>query len=120
MAASRFLVNLTRGPEDPDRLTVAMVMANAALALEKEVVVLLSTEGVRAAEVQVIESIAEPGFMPLKDLVETYLADGGQIWACTPCVKKRHLEERLIPGVRLVGAVAAIQWVSENGVSFSF
>ncbi len=120
MAASRFLVNLTRGPEDPDRVTVAMVMANAALALEKEVVVLLSTEGVRVAEMRVIESIAEPGFMPLKELVDTYLGDGGQIWACTPCVKKRHLESVLIEGVRLVGAVAAIQWVSENGVSFSF
>ncbi len=120
MAASRFLVNLTRGPEDPDRVTVAMVMANAALALEKEVVVLLSTEGVRAAETRVIETIAEPGFMSLKELVSTYLSDGGQIWACTPCVKKRGLEGLLVEGVRLVGAVAAVQWVSENGVSFSF
>ena len=120
MASSRFLVNLTRGPEDPDRVTVAMVMANAALALEKEVVVLLSTEGVRVAEPRVIESIAEPGFLSLAELVRTYLEDGGQIWACTPCVKKRHLEGALIEQVRLVGAVAAIQWVSENGVSFSF
>jgi predicted peroxiredoxin len=120
MAASRFLVNLTRGPEDPDRVTVALVMANAALALEKEVVVLLSTEGVRAADRRVVASIAEPGFMPLQELVDTYLADGGQIWACTPCVKKRQLEDALIDGVRLVGAVAAIQWVSEDGVSFSF
>lgn len=120
MAAERFLINLTRGPEDPDRVTVAFVMANAARALEKAVVVLLSTEGVRAAEPRAIQAIAEPGFAPLNELVEGFLADGGEIWACTPCVKKRNLEGALIDGVKLVGAVSALSWVAENGVSLSF
>lgn len=121
MAHERFLVNLTRSPEeDPDRVTVAFVMASSALALEKEVVVLLSTEGVRAGVAAAVDGVHEANFAPLRELVEGLVEGGGQIWACTPCVKKRGLEGALDPRVRLVGAVSAIEWVSEAGVSFSF
>jgi predicted peroxiredoxin len=120
MSAERFLVQLTHGPEDPDRVTVAMVMANAGLALGKHTVVLLSNEGVRAAEPRVIASIAEPGFERLDNLVRQYLDGGGEIWACAPCVQKRQLEGALIPEVKMVGAVAAIAFAAENAVSFAF
>lgn len=120
MAANRFLVMLTQGPEDPDRVTIAMVMANSGMALGKETVVLLASEGVRIGVAQNIDAIAEPGFASLRELTDQYLESGGQIWACTPCVAKRQLESSLIPEVRLVGAVAAIEFASENGLSFSF
>jgi predicted peroxiredoxin len=118
--AQRLLVNLTRGPEDPDRVTVAMVMANAALALEKDVVVLLASEGVRVADPRVLASIAEPGFLPLQELWQTFWDGGGEVWACTPCIQKRHLEDVLLPVVKRVGAVAALAWLMEDGVSLSF
>ena len=121
MARSRFLVNLTKSPaDDPDRVSVAYVMANAALTLEKEVVVLLSTDGVWAGVPDLYQEVHEDNFAPLKDLVEGLLESGGQVWACAPCVKKRHLEDRLHKKVQLVGAVTAIEWASENGISFSF
>ncbi len=121
LAHSRFLVNLTKSPlDDPDRVTVAFVMANSALTLDKEVVVLLSTDGVWAGVPELYGNVHEDNFSPLKDLVESLLEGGGQIWACTPCVKKRQLEEQLHNQIRLVGAVSAIEWVSEDGISFSF
>lgn len=117
----RFLVNLTRSPvDDPDRATVAFVMANSGLALDKEVVVLLSTEGVRCGVPDQYEPVHEDTFAPLKELVENFMDGGGEIWACTPCVKKRDLEGVINSRIKLVGAVTAIEWVSENGVSFSF
>lgn len=120
VSAERMLINLTRGPEDPDRVTVAFVMANAAVSLDKKTVVLLSTEGVRALEQRVVDTIAERGFAPLKDLVQNFLEAGGEIWACTPCVAKRGLEGRLLPAVKAVGAVTAIEFVAQDGVSLSF
>jgi predicted peroxiredoxin len=120
MAHSRVLINLTRGADDPDRATVAFVMANAAVTLDKTTVVLLSTEGVRIGVADAIEAIHETGFLPLKELVDTFLEAGGEIWACTPCVAKRGLEDRLHPRIRKVGAVAAIEFVCEDGVSVSF
>jgi predicted peroxiredoxin len=118
--ADRLLINLTRGPADPDRITVAFVMANAALALDKSVVVLLATEGVRVADDRVIGSVAEHGFPPLRDLWNNFVEGGGEVWACTPCVQKRNLEDVLPPTVRRVGAVAALGWLMEDGVSLSF
>lgn len=120
MPSQRVLINLTRGAEDPDRATVAFVMANAALGLEKEVVVLLSTEGVRVGDKRVINAVREPGFQPLADLVASFLDGGGQIWACTPCVAKRQLQEALHEAVKPVGAVAALEFLCDNGVSLSF
>jgi len=120
MARSRVLINLTRGPEDPDRATVAFVMANAAATLEKSTVVLLSTEGVRLGVPAAIDAIHEGGFLPLRELVNSLLEAGGEIWACTPCVAKRGLEESLHPAIKKVGAVAALEFVCEDGVSLSF
>ncbi len=118
--AERLLINLTRGPDEPDRATVALVMANAGLTLDKSVVVLLATEGVRVADPRVLDSVAEAGFLPLRELWDTFVASGGEVWACTPCVKKRHLEDVLPAAVKSVGAVAALSWVMEDGVSVSF
>lgn len=120
MAAERFLVNLTHGPEDPDRVTIAMVMANSGAALGKQTVVLLASEGVRVGVKETIDAIAEPGFATLRELTDQFFEAGGEIWACTPCVAKRKLNDRIMPEVKLVGAVAAIEFASDNGVSFSF
>ncbi len=120
MAHSRVLVNLTRGPDDPDRATVAFVMANAAVTLDKTAVVLLSTEGVRVGVPAAIDAIHEPGFLPLGELMATFLEAGGEVWACTPCVTKRGLDGSMHPAIKNVGAVAAIEFVAEDGVSLSF
>jgi predicted peroxiredoxin len=120
MAHSRVLLNLTRGPDDPDRATVAFVMANASATLDKTTVVLLSTEGVRVGVPAAIDAIQEPGFLPLRELVAAFLEAGGEIWACTPCVNKRGLGERMHPAIKNVGAVAAIEFVTDGGVSLSF
>ncbi|MBX5468092.1 MAG: DsrE family protein [Firmicutes bacterium] len=120
MSAERFLVLLTRGPEDPDRVTVAWVMANAGLALGKQTVVVLTNEGVRIGDPAVVARIAEPGFEPLERLVAQFLEGGGEVWACTPCVEKRGLSGHLRPEVKLVGAVSAVAFAAEGGLAFSF
>ncbi|MDE2802672.1 MAG: sulfur reduction protein DsrE, partial [Chloroflexota bacterium] len=48
--AGQFCVFLTRALDDPDRATVAFVIANASLGSEKDTVVFLSTEGVRLSQ----------------------------------------------------------------------
>ena len=45
----KFCVSLTCAKDNPDKATVAFVVANAAVASDKETVVFLSTEGVRLA-----------------------------------------------------------------------
>ena len=71
---NNFGINLTRSIDDPDRATVAMVVANAAVASGKNTMVFLTSEGVRLAVKGVADTIKEEGLQPMADLVKNYLA----------------------------------------------
>lgn len=84
---NRFCVTATQASDDPDRATVAWVIANAALASGKDTMVFLSSEGVRVGFVGGADAIHQEGFAALSDLIETFGSNGGRILVCTPCVK---------------------------------
>ncbi|TMC61484.1 MAG: sulfur reduction protein DsrE, partial [Chloroflexota bacterium] len=56
---NNFAVNLTHSIDDTDRATVAMIVANAAIASGKNTVVFLASEGVRLATKGVADGIHE-------------------------------------------------------------
>lgn len=111
--AGRFCVSLTNAKNDPDRATVAFVVANAAVASEKETLVFLSIEGVRLAVQGGADGVHEAGFSPLKDLMDGFVKGGGKLYVCSPCFKKRGLDEaRLIPGATIVGGAKLVEFLS--------
>lgn len=117
----KFCVNLTRSSDDPDRATVGFVIANAALGCDKDTLVFLSTEGVRLAETGFAEQIHEEGFAPLKELIDAFIEGGGHVYVCSPCYKKRGLDEaRLVPGMTIVGGAKLVEFLSDNSPSVSF
>jgi predicted peroxiredoxin len=117
----KFCVSLTRAKDDPDRATVAFVVANAAVASEQETVVFLSTEGVRLAVKGHADGIAEEGFAPLKDLMANFAAAGGKIYVCSPCFKRRKLDEtNLVPGAVVVGGAKLVEFMSTGCPSVSY
>ena len=69
---NNFGINLTRSIDDPDRATVAMVVANAAVASGKNTMVFLTSEGVRLAVKGIADTIKEEGLQPMADLVKNY------------------------------------------------
>jgi uncharacterized protein len=119
--ASKFCVSLTRSLDDPDRATVAFVIANAAVASGQEAVVFLSTEGVRLAVAGVADPIHEEGFQPLKDLMAGFVEAGGSILVCSPCFKKRNLDSsRLVPGAVIVGGARLVEFLSLGAPCVSY
>ena len=72
---------------------MAFVVANAAVASDKETMVFLSTEGVRLGEQGYADDIHEEGFAPLRELMANFVKAGGKIWVCSPCFKQRKLDE---------------------------
>ncbi len=118
---NNFGVNLTRSVDDPDRATVALVVANAAVASGKNTVIFLSSEGVRLAVKGVAETIHEEGFQPMADLVKNFLAAGGTIWVCSPCFKKRGLTENdLIEGATIAGGAKLVELLTNDGTGVSY
>jgi predicted peroxiredoxin len=118
---NNFAINLTRSIDDPDRATVAMVVANAAVASGKQTMVFLSSEGVRLAVNGVADQINEEGFQPMVTLIQNYLAAGGTLWVCSPCFKKRDLSDSdLIEGATIVGGAKLVEFLSNDGTGVSY
>ena len=93
-----------------DKATVGFTLANAALEAGHQVRVALASEGVRLTVKGYSDDINNgPPFKPLKQLIQEVLQKGGEINVCTPCMKKRNLEEKdMIPGVRFIAGAELI------------
>ena len=110
----KLCVSLTCAKNDTDKATVAFVIANAAVGSEQETLVFLSTEGVRLAVKGYADDIHEEGFMALKELMANYVEAGGSIYVCSPCFKKRSLDENnLVDGATIVGGAKLIEYLSD-------
>lgn len=118
---NRFCVSLTYAKNDADKATVAFVVANAAVASDKETVVFLSTEAVRICQQGYADDVHEEGFAPLRDLVANFVKAGGTVWVCSPCFKKRRLDEgKLIPGATIVGGAKLVEFLSQGAPCVSY
>ena len=117
----KYVVSLTHGKNDTDKATVAFVVANAAVASDKNTVVFLSIEGVRLCQKGFADDVHEEGFAPLGELMGNFVKAGGAIYVCSPCFKKRKLDENnLIPGAAVVGGAKLVEFMSDGAPSISY
>jgi uncharacterized protein len=119
--ANRFCVSLTHAKDNTDKATVAFVVANAALGSGKETLVFLSVEAVRLSQKGYAEDIHEEGFPPLRELMDNFAKGGGMIYVCSPCFKKRKLDEQgLVAGATIVGGAKLVEFLSNGGACVSY
>ena len=117
----QFLVSITSAKDNPDKATVGFVIANAAVASDKETVVFLSSEGVRLASLGYAADIAEDGFAPLTQLMENFVAASGTIYVCSPCFKRRGLDETvLVEGANIVGGAKLVEFMGVSCPSVTY
>lgn len=58
---------------------------------------------------------------PLSDLIRDFMARGGDMWACTPCVKSRgYMEQDLLEGVVITGASKMHELIKAGAATLSF
>ncbi len=117
----RILINCTHGREDPERATLPFIVGNVAASADQEAVVLLTVEGVRNATMGYADQVCKEGFQPLKEVMQSFVANGGQIWACGACAKPRGIgESDLVDGARIVSAANVVEWLASGAASLSF
>ncbi|MGH2502755.1 MAG: DsrE family protein [Ktedonobacterales bacterium] len=115
------MVHCTHGAEDPERATLAFVVANVAASADQDVVVLLTIEGVWLATTGYTDDIHKEGFQPLKEVVQAFIGNGGRIWACGACAIPRGITEaQLVEGARIVTAAQAVERLASGAASLSF
>jgi predicted peroxiredoxin len=103
---ARFMAQSTHGRDDPERATLPFIVANVAASADQEAIVLLTIEGVWLATKGYADDIHHPGMPPLREVLDSLLAAGGEIWACGACTKPRGItDDDLIEGARIISAV---------------
>src|SRR5512133_1084305 len=119
--AGKLCVSITHAKNDPDKATVGFVVANAAVASAQETLVFLSTDAVRIAVQGYSEEIHEEGFAPLGELLSGFAKAGGRIYVCSPCFKKRGLDEKaLVEGATIVGGAKVVEFLAAGAACISY
>lgn len=117
----KVLINLTAGLEDAERVTIAFLVATAALTAGKDVGVWLTKEAVRLALPGYGQGTACDGCPPLSQLLDQFAEGGGALLPCPICFNTRQLDEAdLAPNARLTGATPLWDWIGDGATILSY
>jgi len=118
---NRAAISLTTGLEDPERVTVALLVAVGAAESGRNSVMFLTKEAVRLAVDNVATGVACEGCPPIPELMARYAAAGGEFLVCPICFNARRLTEgTLVGNARLGGTVQLWEWIGEGATTFSY
>jgi len=118
---NRVVVNLATGLEDGERVTVAFLVAGAALEQGKRVAMFLTKEAVRLGVPGYAEAVACDGCPPVSLLFQQFADGGGELLVCPICFNSRKLDESdLVGNARLAGATPLWEWIGDGATVFSY
>jgi predicted peroxiredoxin len=120
--ADKVVVNLATGLEDAERVTVAFLVAGAAVEQGRQVAMFLTKEAVRLGLPGHADAVACEGCPPLARLFQQYADGGGELLVCPICFNSRKLDEgQLTENARLAGATPLWEWIGSEGATvFSY
>ena len=117
----KVVVNLATGLDDAERVTVAFLVAGAALEKGKQVAMFLTKEAVRLGLPGYAEAVACDGCPPVSKLLAQYEEGGGELLVCPICFNARKLDEgALVANARLAGATPLWDWIDDGATVFSY
>lgn len=104
------LIHCTHGQEDAERATLPFIVGNVAVTADQQATVFLTAEAVRIATRDYAEGVRAHGMKPLVEVMQSFLQNGGTIWACGACTGPRGITEAdLITGAQIVTAVNLVE-----------
>lgn len=120
--AGKAVVSLTTGLEDPEKVTVAFLVAVGAAESGRPTLMFLAKEAVRVVVNGVAVGVACEGCPSLASLLKRYEDAGGRYYVCPICFNAKNLDQGdLIPGAELQGTVPLWQWIGDEGATtFSY
>jgi predicted peroxiredoxin len=117
----RVVVGCKHGEEDPDTVAVAYLTAGAALDQGKEVVLWLTSEGVRLGTRGYADPIRSDKDPPIERLHAQFIEKGGRFYVCPICFKERDLnEDELVDNAELKGASPLMEFAGEGALTFTY
>lgn len=112
------LINCSAGKEDPERAILPFILGNVAATADQEAIVFLTVEGVRIATHGYADTIEKEGFKPLREIIDSFVANGGSIWACAACTAPRGITEGdMINGAKIMTAANYVEQIAGGAIS---
>ena len=119
--AGKVVVNLAAGPEEPDKVNAAFLLATSALEQSRPTIMFLTGAAVRFALEEHPGPIQLPGAPRLARLIERFRLDGGEFYVCTMSIKARGLNKNaLSSNARLVEPADLWRWIDAGAIAFSY
>src|SRR6266700_811316 len=120
--ASKAVISLATGMEDPEKVTVAFLVAVGAAETGRDTLLFLTKDAVRLALSGTAVGVACDGCPPLADLLKRFEAASGRYYVCPICFDARRLDKAsLIAGAELQGTVPMWGWIGDEGATtFSY
>jgi predicted peroxiredoxin len=114
------VVLMTRGA-DHELSSVGFTIACGAITSGMKVTAVLTSAAVDLVRRKSVELTQVAPLDPLKTLMEDFMARGGAIVACPPCVKSRgYTQQDFIEGVTIAGASVVHEKLKAGAASLSF
>ena len=117
----KLVVVCTRGLDD-ERSSVALSVANSGINSGLDVTMFLVSAGVDLAR-RGATAVAQlnPLDPPLGEMLDNFMASGGNIMACPPCAKVRgYTPEDLVEGVTVTSSTAMHALIGQVAATLSF
>lgn len=120
--SNKAVISLTTGLEDPEKVTVAYLVALGAAESGRPTLMFLTKEAVRLAIDGTAVGVACEGCPPLADLLKRYDAAGGRYYVCPICFNAKKLDpDSLCANAELQGTIPLWQWIGdESATTFSY
>jgi predicted peroxiredoxin len=117
----KMVIVVTRGLDD-ERSSVAWSVANGGIGIGFEVNMFLVSSGVDWVRKGAADNARlNPLDPPMKDMIDTVIEAGGDIFVCPPCAGVRgYNEDDFIDGVTLAGSVAMHNLIDQGAATLSF
>lgn len=106
---------------DNELSSVGFTIANGGITAGLTVAVFLTSAAVDLVRKKAADTTQVKPLEPLSGLIRDFVARGGMLFACTPCVKARGYEQAdLVEGVTIVGASVIHERLLRGAASLSF
>jgi predicted peroxiredoxin len=120
-SSSRDLVVLCTRGTDHELSSVALTIACGGITSGLKVYLFLTSASVDLVRRGGVDMTHVPPLDPLKKLLDDFIARGGTVWACPPCVKARgYVQDDFVQGVAIQGASAMHELIKSGAATLSF
>ena len=112
---TKSVISLSTGLEDPEKVTVAFLVAVGSAETKRPTLMFLTKEAVRLVVRGVTTGTACQGCPPLEDLVHRYVNAGGRFMVCPICFDAKHLDkDDLLASAELGGTMPMWGWIGDE------